>query len=170
MSYLATLRIRCSGSETSLDCDALAVAGQTVMLASVAGPSSTIKALSALLQTKQAFDLWAGNRSYEKYPGTYHCHKCRLGYNTWHMLAIAEHNGLLLDNSDAALWRELQSDRYTTPLLRQWVPEIRRVLEGNELLRTCGGHGCQVGVLRLKDEELDAIVADGLREGRLEIN
>src|SRR5580704_6528337 len=129
MSDLATLRIRCSGSETSLDCDALAVAGQTVLLASVAGPASTIKALAALLQTKQAVDLWIGNRSFDKYPGSYRCHKCRLGYNTWHMIAVAEHNGLLLDGSDAALWRELQSDRFTTPLLRDWIPEVRRVLE-----------------------------------------
>jgi hypothetical protein len=159
MSYPATQRIRCSGSETSLDCDALAVAGQTVLLASVAGPASTINALAALLQTKQAVDLWVGHRSYDKYPGSYRCHKCRLGYNTWHMLAIAEHDGPLLDSSDAALWRELQSDRFTTPLLRPWIPEIRRVLEADQQLRVCGGHGCHVGVLRLKDEELDSIVA-----------
>ena len=54
MNGLHTLRIRCAGSETSLDCDALAVAGHTVLLASVAGPASTIKALAALLQSSSS--------------------------------------------------------------------------------------------------------------------
>jgi hypothetical protein len=76
---------------------------------------------------------------------------------------------LLLDGSDAALWRELQSDRFTTPLLRDWTTEIRRVLEAEGKLRQCGGHNSQVAVLRLKDEELDAIVSSGVSEGRLTI-
>jgi len=166
---LTKLRIRCSGSETTLDSDAHAVAGHTLVLVSVAGPASTIKALAAVLQTKIAAEFWMGDCFYEKYAGGYTCHKCRLGYNTWHMIAVADHKGILLDGSDTALWRELQSERFTTPLLRDWVPEIRRVCEDAQHLRRCGGHGCTTAVVRLDDATLDSLVSAGLCDGRLKI-
>jgi hypothetical protein len=168
---IVKLRVSCNGSQTTLDCDALAVAGHNALLASVAGPASTIKALAAILQTKAKLDLQAeyenGTEYYDAWPGTWRCFKSRLAFHTWHMLAIADCDGLMLDSGESALWRELRGDRYTTPLLRSWMPQLAETFRDNGMLTVLGGFGHKAALLRLKGDDLDNAVSEAIRVGRL---
>lgn len=107
-----------------------------------------------------------------------HCLKSGAGYdvalkklalNSWHLLAVARNPGLLPCVSDEALWRELMSERYTTPLLREWVPALRAEFEKAGCLEKARGFGCQAGVLNLWQEDLDRGVKRGLERAALKI-
>jgi hypothetical protein len=45
--------------------------------------------------------------------------------------------GLLINDSDEARWQELKQERFTTPLLRGWLPHIRKELEVSNPFARC---------------------------------
>jgi len=70
---------------------------------------------------------------------TYEASVAPVGMNAVHLVARAKVPGLLNDISDAALWRELMGERFTTRMLRSWVPWLREKLrEENLLVETDG--------------------------------
>jgi hypothetical protein len=64
---------------------------------------------------------------------------------------------------DDALWQELEQERFTTPLLRGWLPQIRKELETLNLLTRCYTLDCNCYVLTATSADLDAIVESGLK-------
>ena len=53
---------------------------------------------------------------------------------------MAKVPGLILALSEESLWQELRSDRYTTPILRAWVPWLlERLKEDGGLAEADGG-------------------------------
>ena len=93
----------------------------------------------------------------------------KLALNSWHLLAIARAPGLLPCISDEALWHELMSERYTTPLLREWVPVLRKELERANCLQKARGFGCQAGTLELTPKGLDEGVQKAVAQGVLKL-
>ena len=98
---------------------------------------------------------------------------------------VSRNPAFLLVASDEALWRELKSERFTTPLLREWMPHVRAELVRRHLLVECrtyphkpidGGPGV-VGVdlplscvcLCAASKDIDTIVVEGLKAGAIEI-
>jgi hypothetical protein len=160
-----------AGSSQTFHAEALAGQRSTgqLLLASVAGPSSSVKALSAILHTKCAVKMRCGHNVLTRYPGGYICHKARLGCDTWHLLAIADCPELLLDDSDETLWRLLHSERFTTPLLRAWLPYIRESLKNRELLTEPASFGCKVVLVQADSAALDDIVSWGLKGRQIAI-
>lgn len=144
-------------------------------LISVTGAGNTIQALAAALvkTTRVRFDGQddEGKRIFnpERIDGKYRCAKARLGFNTWHMVAMVDSPLLIPRLSDEALWQRLASEQFTTPVVRQWVPWLRRRMVEEELLTTLAGFGCQCALLDLDTEQLDQLVSDGLATGKLEI-
>jgi hypothetical protein len=102
-------------------------------------------------------------------PGGYACYRQHLGYDTWHLVAISKHKRLLLDGSDEALWRILRGEQYTTPLLRHWMPELRRALGEAGLLKelTTVGLARPAHLVLVEDPGLDQLVSSGIQTGRL---
>ncbi|MHB0961098.1 MAG: hypothetical protein ACYC0X_21830 [Pirellulaceae bacterium] len=174
--------ISMSGKDTSLTmrCNALAFStsadGFEVMVLSVAGPSSTLKAAQAALNSRAKIqfqpDDIPGVQSYWKLyrsAATYRIYRHRMSYGMWHMLAIANLGGLLTESSDESLWRALQRDNITTPMLRSWVPYIKTQLNVRGHLNSLRTFGCNASLLSAADEEIDSIVSDGIQLGHLRL-
>jgi hypothetical protein len=59
-------------------------------------------------------------------PGGYRIDAHRLGLGSIHALFTCRQQGFLPNDSDDALWQELKQERFTTPLLRGWLPYARK--------------------------------------------
>ena len=151
---------------------------------SVVGTDTAIKAIRAMLweppcsvdfylsRPDEDGDGWTTTR-FEKHRNGgrsflgYECRTARLDNHCVHLVAKAKLDGLLADVSDTALWAELNSDRYTTPLIRPWVPAIRARLLKEELLVEGSGHNTNAGVLLADSDSLDVVVSEGVRGGAM---
>jgi hypothetical protein len=111
-----------SGRQTSsrfnLRCDAIGLNGIEMLLLSVAGPETSVKALSASLRssgkdqrrieyTAQVGDV---NGTYlTRCSEGYHIYRNKLGYGLWHVLCLAKKEGFMPVLTEEALWQHLQS-------------------------------------------------------------
>jgi hypothetical protein len=91
----------------------------------------------------------------------------RLGFGSVHAMFVCRRQGLPVNDSDEALWQELKQERFTTPLLRGWLPHIRKELESLNLLTRCYTLDCSCCVLTATFADLDAIVEGGLKNGSI---
>jgi hypothetical protein len=73
------------------------------------------------------------------------------------------------NDSDDALWQELKQERFTTPLLRGWLPHARKELEFKSLLTRCHTLECTCCILTATSADLDSIVEFGLKNGVIAI-
>ena len=93
----------------------------------------------------------------------------RLGYGSVHALFTCRQPGFLANGSDDALWQELKQERFTTPLLRSWLPHVRKELETKNLLIPCATLDCTCCVLTATSADLDSIIESGLKNGLISI-
>lgn len=177
--------LKTQGEDTqfSADCTALATNGtntnDTVLLASVIGSQSTIKAFKATLHNRRAMILLAqqcGNCTPrgELYLRTdnaygYKVATARLGFDSWHLLAISEDPRLLPCYSRRAVLAKITSHQFTTPLLEGWIDHICRELRKDTLLKKVPSFNCEAGILNVTDKVLDHIVSNGVKGGHLKI-
>lgn len=177
---LGRLRSEASESRFSADCDALAVGGRDyspIYLASVIGPQTTIKAIAAALNNSRAICLSATDcgdccpdyglkaRTFMTHNAHgYNCHKTKLGYDTWHMLAVSRDPKFLATYSVDAVMQKLMSQEYTTPLLKSWGPKIVESLTSADYLTRLVCFQCDCGLLSLDDDKLDEVVSCGVSQ------
>lgn len=90
-------------------------------------------------------------------------------YGLCHVLFISYKIGFMPVVDDTAIWKELKSDRFTTPILREWMPHIQKQLMDRSLLRMCWQHRCQCAVIDATSDQLDDIVSSGLKTRKIEI-
>jgi hypothetical protein len=93
----------------------------------------------------------------------------RLGLGSLHALFTCRQPGFLLNDSDDALWQELKQERFTTPLLRAWLPYVRGELGIRNLLHRCHTLDCSCCILTAQSADLDSIVESGLKNGLITI-
>lgn len=156
-----------------------------LLLVSVVAPTQIVKGIRGWLNTnkkgtatatgamiKKSFeDDWRlrnpGNlrKLEDGYAGETH----KLAYGMAHALFTARCEGFLKSVSEEALWQELNSDRFTTPLLRSWMPWITGQLTDQEVLVEADCYRCQCGTLAATTADLDDIVSRGLKQGNLSI-
>ena len=171
-------------NEISVKCNAFAAQDDSfsdnkLKVIAFAGPSSTVKAAIAMLYSKSACTVHA-----ESIPGfsryykgikqrdtKWQVHKTQLGeprYRLWHAIAWEKSDPrLMLDCSEDSLWSVLRSDKFTTPILKRWLPWIRERLLTERHLRTLTSWGCSPGILQASDLVLDRIVSNGVISGEL---
>ena len=101
--------------------------------------------------------------------GGYRIDAHRLGFGSIHALFTCRQQGFLPNDSDDALWQELKQERFTTPLLRGWLPYIRKELELKSLLSRCHTLDCTCCVLTATSADLDSIVEFGLKNSLIKI-
>lgn len=177
---VGTLSMKGKDTDLTMHCNALAfnpsVSGYEIMVLSVASSSSTIKAVQAALHTRAKIVFYPsdiqGMQSYWKlYRSSheYRIYRHRMSYGMWHMLAVAKHDGLLTESSHESLWRALQRDSFTTPMLREWVPYVKEQLITRGLLMPLRMFNCNASILTANDEELDKIVSYGVRFDHLKL-
>jgi hypothetical protein len=97
----------------------------------------------------------------------YYCYQHKLGYGLAHALFVTKTPGFMLVMSEESLWRELKSDRFTTPLLREWMPYLDTQLRENNRLEDAHCYDCHCGILSVTTAKLDEIVLDGLKTGQI---
>lgn len=149
---------------------------RTLYVLSAYGPGSTVKAIAATLQASKArpnITAWGLAGLFQKdtiWPGEhgFKCYSHRLGYDTWHLLALSKDPDLMPNFSPRQIARQLMSDRFTTPILPHWVPHIgSKLVLMNRLTRLKCFGAVDAGLLTAKTKHVDAIVSAGIRGGQL---
>jgi len=95
--------------------------------------------------------------------------KLRLDRDHWHLVVMSLNTRFLPSNSDEALWQTLTSERYTTPMLRSWIPYLREDLERRGLLSALTCVGCSSAILYAETKDIDDAVTRGLQTGAIKI-
>ncbi|OWK34119.1 hypothetical protein FRUB_10090 [Fimbriiglobus ruber] len=72
--------------------------------------------------------------------------------------------------TDESLWRLLRSHRFTTPLLRQWVPWLSQEMQKKGDIVRLTQSGCDAALMLADDETLDELVKQGLKQRHLTVN
>jgi hypothetical protein len=97
-------------------------------------------------------------------PVTYSAAVTKLAPGVIHLVALAKIPGLMPNMSDDHLWAELSGPRYTTPLLRSWIPRLKETMVSGGGIVVANGFKATVGVLKTEPDGLDEIVSQGVRE------
>lgn len=165
------------GMECQFDRISISSQKEILCLSIIAEPVK-IKAIRSILAGGSRVQI-QGNGVHVKKPGDRH-HTESLsylsikegGYNTWtsrlpyglaHALFMSRAAGFMTLVNPETLWQELNEPRFTTPVLREWMPYIEKRLRESEKLELCLSHRCACGILSATTSDLDAIVEDGLQ-------
>jgi hypothetical protein len=159
--------------------DRIATYQHELKLVSLVAPTQQVKAVRALLNgqgyvTARVGGLDAAEPSFScshVNAGTkgYSFYAHRISYGLCHAIAVTRSPGFLPVADAETLWQELSSARYTTPLLRAWVPYLAQQLRLSGRLADCQTYRCQCGVLAVTSQDLDDVVSQGVRSGSLRI-
>ena len=207
MEKLGTLEIKpLKGADptisASVEFNSIAVHGGELMFVSAVGSDASFKVMQAVANSGGSIPaMWVAsglevltpssakfNRKYPQMPGRlmvsgqgYNVHKHRLGFGQEHRLFVSRRSGFMLVATPEAIWMELKSNSFSTPILRPWLTYITEQLTERRLLVECKVHpyeesedstapilGCKVISASTKD--LDDIVLAGLRSGRITIS
>ena len=152
----------------------LALHDDCIQVVSIMGAESAAKAVAAILHSdgKASFRILADEFSpYQEFgkDDGYNILRHRVSLNHFHFVCISKRKGLLTCMDEASVWRELRSERFTTPLLRSWAPYIVVQLKERDLLERLDGFGCEAGMLTADSDDLDEIVTEGLRNRNIVI-
>jgi hypothetical protein len=100
----------------------------------------------------------------------YFVHNHKLGHGLAHCVLVTRTPGFMMIVNEETLWQELNTSRFTTPLLREWVPYLANQLRQIGRLRNALTYNCQCGVLSVSTRKLDEIVVQGLVSGEITIS
>jgi hypothetical protein len=147
----------------------------TIVLLSVAGPHSAVKAILAASASgyqirADAFPdgTFTGGRE-----GGGRLITAPLGPGTVHGLYVGPdllnregRSFALIGETPEKLYSELDR-RFTLPAIRQWAEPIAEELKARGRLKPLGGFGASGWEVSLTDAKLDSIVTEGVKRGRL---
>lgn len=171
-------RRRYSNTRTNVTfrCDAAAWVDRTAYLLSVTGPESSVKALHAALHSEGEVGLSVkcGDNSHwnlSLHEGGYRVrrHKILPAYGLWQVLVMAKEPAFMPALSEESVWQYLKTDKFTTPILREWLPWLMGKMRAERLLQRADGFGCASGLLFVTDEKLESLVTEGVKGGHLTI-
>ncbi len=169
---------RRTSSRFTLRCDAIGLHYDEILLLSVVGPETSVKALTAGLrssgkeQRRVEYSSHVGRvqgSALSPCPDGYRVHRTRLDYGLWHVLCLAKRAGFMAAMTEDALWQHLQGSQFTTPLLRQWICWLTRKMKERGAIVELTQSGCQAGIVLADDAVLDELVSAGIKAGHLAI-
>ena len=99
----------------------------------------------------------------------YLCYQHKIGYGLAHAVFITKAPGFMMVVTEESLWQELNSTRFTTPILREWMPYIEKELRECSRLEDAHVFGCKCGILSATTTKLDEIVIEGLSKRHISI-
>src|SRR5579859_4828694 len=165
-------------SKFQVHCDAIGLNGNEILLLSVAGPETSVKALTAGLrssgesQNRIALSVHVGEveaNYLTRCPEGYRFYRTKLDYDLWHVLVLANRQGFMPVMNEDALWHVLQTNQFTTPLIREWTPWLYQTMKERDLITELTQCGCQAGLLVADSDDLDKLVSEGIKNGYLSI-
>ena len=169
---------RSCSSRFKLRSDAIALHDKEILLLSVVGSETSVKALTAGLRSSgkdqkridYTVHLGSVNETHLiKCPDGYRVYRTKLEFGLWHVLCLAKCEGFLPVVSDETLWQHLQSHRFTTPLIREWVPWLCTEMTKKGVIAPLTQGGCRAGLILADNDILDDLVSNGTRKGHLVI-
>jgi len=95
----------------------------------------------------------------------FHVYTHKLGYGLAHAVFVTKSPGFMMVVTPESLWQELNSTRFTTPILREWIPFIDRKLRECNRLENAHVYGCSCGILTATTTKLDESIIGGLTSG-----
>ncbi len=149
-----------------------------LLLLSATGPDTSVKSVRAtlyqpdveaefVLESETTERMLKARFMFDGKPVSYSAAVTKLAPGVIHIVAVAKIPGLMPNMSDDHLWSELSGPRYTTPLLRDWIPWLKETMAQGGGIVVANGFESTVGVLKTEPEELDALVTLGVKEGHL---
>jgi hypothetical protein len=165
-------------SKFRVRCDAIGLYTNEILLLSVAGAETSVKALTAGLRssgkTQKRIDYAAHvggitTNLLTRCLEGYHMHRTKLGYGLWHVLCLAKREGFMPVMTEEALCHILQGEQFTTPLLRDWMPWLYQKMKIHDVIIPLTQSGCQAGLLLADNDALDKLVTEGIRKRHLQI-
>lgn len=166
-------------SRFKVECDAIGLHEKEILLLSVVGSETGVKALTAGLRSsgrdqkryEYKAHLGSVNETYlTKCPSGYRVYRAKLEYDLWHVLCLAKRDGFMPVITDETIWRLLQGERFTTPLLREWTPWLSKEMKQRGVIVELNQHGCEAGLMIAESDTLDELVSDGIRKKQLVIS
>lgn len=169
---------RSRSSRFRLRCDGIGLHDDEILLLSVVGSETSVKALTAGLrssgkdQQRIDYSVNVGNvqgNHLTRCPEGYRIHRSKLAYGLWHILCLSKREGFMPIMSEETVRQLLNKDPFTTPLLKEWIPWLFKEMkaDGNIVeLKQCG---CQAGLLLANDNVLDDLVSKGISKSHLHI-
>lgn len=159
--------------------DRLAISGRgELLLVSLFAEAQRVKAIRAILcggakATANAAGIKVNRPGQENYyahtPGRlnpsvegYQVWTHKLGFGLVHALFITRTPGFMKVVTEESLWQELKGSRFTTPILRPWMPHIESRLREKDLLEDAHVFNCNCGIMSANTKHLDEIVSEGL--------
>jgi hypothetical protein len=104
--------------------------------------------------------LMAGSDGYRMYIN-------KLEYGLIHALFVSKEPGFMTIVNPDSLWEELNDTRFTTPVLREWMPYLEERLRKKSLLEDAWCFRCECGFITAMSPHLDQIVSEGLQTGKI---
>lgn len=164
--------------------DKLAISGRgELLLLSIFTDQMRVKAIRSILcggakAIAQASGVKVGHPDQEEWqrhtPGRltptsegYQVYTHKIGYGMAHALFITRMPGFMKVVTEESLWQELKKVRFTTPILREWMPYIETTLRYDDRLEDAHTFGCRCGILTATTGSLDKIVSEGLQQREL---
>jgi hypothetical protein len=170
---------RPTSSRFNLRCDAIGLHANEILLLSVAGPETSVKALTAGLrsstkdQQRVEYTAHVGDvngRCLTRCPDGYRVYRTKFGYGLWQVLFLAQRDGFMPVLTDDAFWQHLQGDQFTTPLVHEWIPWLYRAMKERNFIVELTQCGCKAGLILADNAALDELISDGIKKGQLAIN
>jgi hypothetical protein len=166
--------------------DRLAISGRgELLLVSLVAPTQVVKQIRAILHGGSRTKIIAGGikvrqpsgQPYEARPpghlsasaDGYETHVHKLDYGQAHALMITKAPSFMKIVNDETIWQELTDTRFTTPVLRDWVPYIAKQMRSQDILEEAHCFNCNCGYMSATTTSLDAIVSEGLSRGDIYI-
>ena len=149
-----------------------------LLLLSATGPDTSVKSVRAtlyqpdveaefVLESETTERVLKARITNDGKPLTYSAVVSKLAPGVIHLVALAKIPGLMPNMSDDHLWAELTGPRYTTPLLRAWIPWLKETMAQGGGIILANGFESTVGVLKTEPEALDELVSEGVRDHAL---
>jgi hypothetical protein len=149
-----------------------------LLVLSATGPDTSVKAVRATLyqpdveaefalESETTERMLKARLAFDGKPVTYTAAVTKLAPGVIHLVALAKIPGLMPDMGDEHLWAELTGPRYTTPLLRAWIPWLKSEMSDGGGIVIADGFAATVGVLKTEPDALDEIVSQGVRDRAL---
>ena len=149
-----------------------------LLLLSATGADTAAKAVRAtlyqpdieaefILHGDDSEEMTRARTEFDGKPVSYGAAIAKLAPGVIQLVALAKLPGFMPNMSDDHLWTELSGPRYTTPLLRSWIPWLKRTMTKDGGIVIANGFQATAGVLKTEPDELDALVMQGVKEGHL---
>lgn len=169
---------RTTCSRFKLRCDAVALHEKEILLLSVAGSETAVKALTAGLRSstkdQKRIDYTVhldkvNETNLTKCPEGYQVYRSRMEYGLWHVLCLARREGFVPVVSDETIWQFLQGSQFTTPLLREWIAWLSQEMKKKNIQVELTQGGCHAGLILADTDTIDDLVSQGVKQGHLPI-